>query len=152
MFRLASRYVKTTVDAEDVLITAFTRVFTNIDDFTYRGEGSLEGWIRKVVVNESLMWLRRRHNFNMTEAIDEEHGHVDLEAFSQLPADDILRFVAQLPDGYRTVFNLSVIEGYDHAEIAAMLGITESTSRTQLFKAKSQLKKMLSREGIHYGT
>lgn len=152
MFRLVSRYIRTTVDSEDVLIMAFTKVFANIRTFQDRGEGGLEGWIRKIVVNESLMWLRRRHNFNMTDNMGDEFESVDLHALGELPAEDIARFVASLPDGYRTIFNLSVIEGYSHAEIAAMLKISESTSRTQLFKAKAQLKKMLTQEGFHYGT
>ncbi len=131
---------------------AFTKVFANLSGFTERGEGSFEGWLRKVVVNEALMWLRRRHNFNMTENIGENTDQVGLDAFSKLPADDISRFISELPNGYRTVFNLAVIEGYSHREIAGMLEISESTSRTQLFKAKTLLKKILSQEGFHYGT
>jgi len=152
MFRLASRYVRNTVDAEDILVMAFTKVYSGIQGFVYRDKGSLEAWIRKVVVNESLMWLRRRHNFNLTETIEDHHFPVALEDFSQLPVDDILQFIAKLPIGYRTVFNLTVIEGFTHSEIAAMLEITESTSRTQLFKAKTLLKQMLALEGFHYGT
>ena len=131
---------------------AFTKVFANLSGFTERGEGSFEGWLRKVVVNESLMWLRRRHNFNMTETLGEDTDHVDLDAFSGLPAEEISRFILELPNGYRTVFNLFVIEGYTHAEIADLLEISESTSRTQLFKAKMLLKKTLTQEGFHYGT
>ncbi len=152
MFRLVSRYIKSTVDSEDVLIMAFTKVFANISSFSDRGEGSFEGWIRKVVVNEALMWLRRRHNFNMTETLGEGSDPVDLGAFSGLPAEEISRFISELPNGYRTVFNLFVIEGYTHLEIAGMLEISESTSRTQLFKAKTLLKKTLTQEGFHYGT
>ncbi len=152
MFRLACRYIRSSTDSEDVLVMAFTKVFANIHGFDTRGDGSLEGWIRKVVVNESLMWLRRRHNFNMTENIEGNADYVDLGGFSQLPVEEICRFIAELPNGYRTVFNLFVIEGYNHAEIAAMLEISENTSRTQLFKAKALLKKILTREGFHYGT
>lgn len=151
MLRVACRYVRNHADAEDVLMMAFTRVLANLDRFGSQGPGSLQAWVRRIVINEALMWLRRRHNFSMTEVLEEGHS-VDLTSLSRLPAEDIIRFVDQLPDGYRTVFNLSVIEGYSHPEIAALLSITESTSRTQLFKAKSLLKKMLTQEGYHYGT
>ena len=152
MFRLAFRYIKSQVDAEDVVITSFTKVFKGIQTFKFQEEGSLEGWIRKIVVNESLMWLRRRHNFNLTESLDEGMPEPDLAQFSQLEANDIYKMIAELPTGYRTVFNLNVVEGYSHQEIAAMLSVAESTSRTQLFKAKALLKKMLTKEGFHYGT
>lgn len=152
MFRVGFRYIKSQVDTEDVLITAFTKVYSGINEFTYQGEGSLPAWIKKIVINEALMWLRRRHNFNLAESIDEATVAPELGQFSRLDAEDIYQFITQLPAGYRTVFNLYVIEGYTHQEIAASLAIAESTSRTQLFKAKAQLKKMLTKEGFHYGT
>lgn len=151
MLRVASRYVRNHADAEDVFMMAFTRVLANLDRFAPQGPGSLQAWVRRILINEALMWLRRRHNFSMTEVLEEGHS-VDLSDLSRLPAEDIIRFVDQLPDGYRTVFNLCVVEGYTHIEIAGLLNISESTSRTQLFKAKSLLKKMLTREGYHYGT
>jgi RNA polymerase sigma-70 factor (ECF subfamily) len=151
MLRVASRYVRDPADTEDVLMMAFMRVLANLNGFTPQGPGSLEAWIRKVVVNEALMWLRRRHNFHMTESLEEGHA-IELTELSRLPAEDILRFVDRLPNGYRTVFNLNVVEGYAHHEIAELLNISESTSRTQLFKAKGLLKKMLTQEGYHYGT
>jgi len=152
LYRLAYRYIKSEPDAEDVLMLAFAKVFSNIRSFSYRGEGSLEGWMRRIVVNEALMWLRRKHNFNMTESLDTSQHEPDLLAYQELDAEDVYQFVAQLPTGYRTVFNLSVIEGFNHAEIAEMLQISENTSRSQLFKAKSLLKKMLTQEGYNYGT
>lgn len=104
------------------------------------------------MINESLMWLRRRHNFHLTETLDETTPEPSMDQFSQLEAEDIYRFITELPTGYRTVFNLSVVEGYSHQEIAESLKITESTSRSQLFKAKALLKKLLTQEGFHYGT
>lgn len=151
MLRLVSRYIRDSADGEDVVMVAFTKVFHNLRGFTNSGEGALGGWIRQIVINEALMWLRRRHNFIMAE-ISEVEKEVSLTELHQLPAEDIVRLVNELPDGYRTVFNLSVVEGYDHAEIARLLGITEGTSRSQLFKAKAQLKKMLTQEGYQYGT
>ena len=133
-------------------MTAFLKAFRNIKTFTFRETGSLEGWLRKIVVNESLMWLRKKHNFNLTESIDDHAPEADIQPFSTLEAEDIYQFITQLPTGYRTVFNLSVVEGYDHSEIATLLSISEATSRSQLFKAKALLKKMLTQEGYHYGT
>lgn len=130
---------------------AFARVLANLDRFTPQGPDSLQAWVRRLLINEALMWLRKRHNFNMTEALEEGHG-VELTDLGQLPAEDIIRFIDCLPDGYRTVFNLNVVEGYSHTEIAELLNIAESTSRTQLFKAKGLLKKMLTQEGYYYGT
>jgi RNA polymerase sigma factor (sigma-70 family) len=152
MYRVCLRYIKSQVDAEDVLISAFTKVFKNIKTFSNKGQGSLEGWVRKIVINESLMWLRRRHNFNLTECLDDALPDPDLTQFSALDAEDINKMISELPMGYRTVFNLNVIEGFSHQEVAGMLSITESTSRTQLFKAKAILRKMLTREGYQYGT
>jgi RNA polymerase sigma factor (sigma-70 family) len=152
MFRVGFRYVKSEMETEDVIIVAFGNAFKSIRSFKYRGPGSLEAWLRKIVINESLMWLRKRHNFNLTETIDERVPEASLKQFSESGADDIYKMITQLPTGYRTVFNLNVIEGYSHEEIGTLLGISEGTSRSQLFKAKALLKKMLTREGFHYGT
>ncbi len=151
LYRLTFRYIKSQVDAEDVLIIAFAKIFEGLKSFVYQGDGSLEGWMRKIVVNESLMWLRRRHNFNLTETLDAIE-EPDLKQFSKLDEEDIYKFITQLPTGYRTVFNLYVIEGYSHQEIATMLVINESSSRSQLFKAKTLLRKSLTQEGFQYGT
>jgi len=152
MFRIGFRYMKSDVDTEDVIIVAFGKVFKTIRSFHYRGPGSLEAWLRKIVINESLMELRKKHNFNLTESIDETVPAPDLKQFSESGANDIYKLITQLPTGYRTVFNLNAIEGYSHEEIATLLGISEGTSRSQLFKAKALLKKMLTQEGFHYGT
>jgi RNA polymerase sigma factor (sigma-70 family) len=152
MYRLGFRYIHGHSDTEDVIIISFNKVFSKLNTFSYQGEGSLEAWIRKIVVNESLMWLRSRHNFNLTENVDETVEEPDLTPIRDLGADDIYKMVAELPTGYRTVFNLNVVEGYNHSEISGMLGISEGTSRSQLFKAKVILKKILTQEGFFYGT
>lgn len=151
MFRVAIRYVKDVHEAEDVLIVALNKVFSSIKGFTSQGEGSLEGWIRRIVVNESLMSLRKKHNFNLTEITDQHMPEPELDAFSQLDAEMIQTAIDALPMGYRTVFNLNVVEGFPHEEISKMLNISVGTSRSQLFKAKSILKKSLSEEGLKYG-
>jgi RNA polymerase sigma-70 factor (ECF subfamily) len=152
LYRLALRYIKSGEDAEDVTMAAFIKIFKSINSFIFQGEGSLEAWMRQIFINESLMWLRRRHNFSMTESLEAGMLEPDLKQLTELEAEDIYKLIAKLPIGYRTVFNLNVIEGYNHQEIGLMLSITESTSRTQLFKAKTILKKMLTKEGYRYGT
>lgn len=104
------------------------------------------------MVNESLMWLRRRNSFPVAERNEDYHEEPDISQATHLEADEIYAMVTALPVGYRTIFNLSVIEGYSHDEIAGLLGISAGTSRSQLFKAKEHLKKILTREGYHYGT
>lgn len=152
MFRTALRYLKNEDDAQDILVMAFNKIFKSINNFNYLGEGSLESWIRRIVINEALMWLRKRHNFNLNESLDDSCAEPDLTDLSRLEAEDIIEIINRLPTGYRTVFNLHVIEGYSHDEISAMLNISEGTSRSQLFKAKAILKKVLTREGYSYGT
>ncbi|MDX1666204.1 MAG: RNA polymerase sigma factor, partial [Saprospiraceae bacterium] len=114
MFGLARRYVSNREDAEDVLVEAFFKVLTNIDQ--YSGKGSFQGWIRRIVINEALMFLRRQHNFNMTVELE----HVDVESddrvVDELAAQDIIDLLEHLPTGYRTVFNLFVLEEYKHRE------------------------------------
>ncbi|MES2630112.1 MAG: sigma-70 family RNA polymerase sigma factor [Bacteroidota bacterium] len=150
-FRLAFRYVKDQEEAEDVLIVAFTKIFASLGKFTFQGAGSLEAWMKRVVVNEALMSLRKRHNFNLTESLDANTPEPVLEDFAALETEEIYAAIEALPTGYRTVFNLFVVEGFGHEEIAAMLNISVGTSRSQLFKARSILKKSLNEEGVRYG-
>jgi RNA polymerase sigma factor (sigma-70 family) len=151
-FRLALRYLKDSAEAEDTVMVAFVRIFDNLKKFAYRDKGSLEAWMRKILVNEALMSLRRRHNFHLTETLDSKNPEHDPEVFQQTDATYLYELILELPDGYRTVFNLHDIEGYDHREIADLLGISESTSRSQLYKAKQLLKRRINHEGFHYGT
>lgn len=141
MFGVCKRYVKTREDAEDVLVTAFFKVLTHIDKF--KGEGSFEGWIRRIVINESLMFLRRRHNFSMTQELTDIDVPARSRAFDRLAAQDILDLLDQLPTGYRTIFNLYVMEGYKHREIAEMLGISINTSKSQLILARKRMQELL---------
>jgi RNA polymerase sigma-70 factor (ECF subfamily) len=152
LYRICYRYIRNQEDAEDIMILAFTKTFEKIKEFEWRGEGSLEAWVRQIVVNESLMWLRRRHNFHLTETWDANEEEPDISIICELEAEDIYRMIGDLPEGYRTVFNLSVIEGYSHVEIADLLKISVGTSRSQLYKAKAYLKRRLTKEGFNYGT
>jgi RNA polymerase sigma factor (sigma-70 family) len=152
LYRLAYRYCKHEADAEDIVIMAFQKIFRNLKTFIYQGDGSLEAWMRRVVVNEALMWLRKNHTFHLTETLEQGLPVPDLDAFRDVESEYLYQLIIELPIGYRTVFNLFVIEGYDHREIGELLNISENTSRSQLFKAKALLKKKLQQEGMHYGT
>ncbi|MCB0638390.1 MAG: RNA polymerase sigma factor [Lewinella sp.] len=143
MFGVCLRYVSRREDAEDVLVEAFFKVFDNLDQF--QGNGSFEGWIRRIVVNEALMFLRKKHALKNAYEIQE---HFDLpdqpHIVNDLATQDILGLLAQLPNGYRTVFNLYVLEGYKHREIAEMLDISINTSKSQLILAKKRLRELLT--------
>lgn len=140
------RYLKSKEDREDVLIEAFFKVFSNLDRF--RGEGSFEGWIRRIVVNEALMFLRKQHNFNMTLEITDFDQPVKMNVVENLAAQDILKLMNELPTGYRTVFNLYVVEGYKHREIAELLGVSINTSKSQLILAKKRMQDILKKNSI----
>lgn len=151
-YRLMLRYVHTQQDAEDLIMVAFAKVFAHIGGFVLKDDGGLDAWMRKIMVNEALMLLRKKHNLNLTESLDTLNPDHDPVAWQQVDGEDLYNMILDLPPGYRTVFNLFVIEGYDHGEIAGMLGISESTSRSQLFKAKQLLKRKIQQEGMQYGT
>ena len=142
MFALCCRYVKDKMEAEDVLVTAFTKILDRIGQ--YKGDGSFEGWIRRIMVNESLSYLRKNKNMYLEtdiEAADQEPDYERLD--SQLEAQDLLKLIAELPAGYKIVFNLFAIDGYSHKEIGEQLGINENTSKSQLSRARSLLQKQL---------
>jgi RNA polymerase sigma factor (sigma-70 family) len=141
MLAVCKRYVKGQEDAEDVLIEAFYKVLTHLDQF--KSEGSLEGWIRRIVVNEALMALRKRINFNQRVELTEIDAPVATSILQELAAKDILNLLDFLPLGYRTVFSLYALEGYKHREIAQHLGISINTSKSQLILAKKKLKNLL---------
>ncbi len=128
-----------------MLVEAFFKVLTNLGQ--YRGAGSFEGWIRRIVVNEALMFLRRRHNFQLSVEANKLDIEAPARAVGRLAADDILELLGQLPTGYRTVFNLYVLEGYKHREVADMLGISINTSKSQLILAKKRLQELLIQAG-----
>lgn len=141
MLGICRRYVKNSADAEDVMIEGMFKIMTKINQ--YSGNGSFEGWMRRVIVNESLMYLRKAHNFNMTVEITNIEIKSQLTVEDQLAAEDILKLMEKLPTGYRTVFNLYVIEGYKHREIAELLGISINTSKSQLILAKKRMQSLV---------
>lgn len=142
MFALCCRYVKDSMEAEDVLIGAFTKILDKIDQ--YKNEGSFEGWIRRIVVNESLTYLRRNRNMYLELELEAANYEPDYQTISDhLEAEDLLKMIGELPSGYRIVFNLYAIDGYSHKEIAEQLGISENTSKSQLSRARTYLQKLL---------
>lgn len=144
MLAVCTRYCANRDDAEEVMLDGFMRVFEKIGQF--REDGSFEGWVRRIMVTESLMFLRRNKQWRQEIPIDEVTVEPDYEwADTAVHENDLLKMVNQLPDGYRTVFNLYAIEGYAHAEIAEMLGISEGTSKSQLSRARTLLQANLKK-------
>ncbi len=141
LFGVVRRYVSGREDAEDILLEGFFKIFTNIHK--YRGNGSFEGWMRRIVINEALMFLRKNHALRRTVDIDDLEIPRDETIVAQLSAQEIYNLLDELPTGYRTVFNLYVMEGYKHREIAELLGISINTSKSQLIFAKKRLQERL---------
>lgn len=142
MFAVCLRYSTNRQDAEDVLQEGFVKVFKNLIRFQFKG--SFEGWIRRIMVNSAIEHYRKNAKWMYTEDAQEVKIETkDIGVLQTLKVNDLLALVQKLPTGYRTVFNLYVIEGYTHQEIADMLQVTESTSKTQLFKARAALQIMI---------
>lgn len=141
LFGLCKRYVKGREDAEDVLLEGFFKIFKHIQQ--YSGSGSFEGWMRRIVVNEALMFLRKGHNFKADIELNNIDIGSQISVEDELAAQDILDLLDLLPTGYRTVFNLYVLEGYKHREIAEILNISINTSKSQLILARKKLQGMI---------
>ena len=137
MLGVCRQYVKDNHHAEDLMLSGFLKVFTHLQKFKH--EGSFEGWIRRIMVNTCLSYLRKKNPIKPT---DEEYVYHDYATLSleNTSVNDIQKLIDGLPDGYKMVFNLFAIEGYKHSEIAEELGITVSTSKSQLFKARKWLQ------------
>lgn len=142
MLGICYRYVQSLEEAEDILQDGFVKVFTHLKKF--KGEGSLEGWIRKVMVNTSLNYIKANHRFTESIKEDEVEDHPEWSADSDAETKEIMEEIRLLPTGFRTVFNLYAIEGYSHKEIGQMLNISEGTSRSQYSRARNVLMKKLT--------
>jgi RNA polymerase sigma factor (sigma-70 family) len=144
---LCCRYVKDRDLAEDVMIEGFMKIFEKLSQFEQKG--SLEGWMRKVMVNQALLTLRKNRHLAMEVNYDgQQEGMGSYAAPVDLEAEDLMKLVHELPVGYRTVFNLYAIEGYSHKEIQELLGITESTSKSQLSRARALLQQKLNKSPL----
>lgn len=149
MLSVCRRYTRHRMEAEDVLQDAFIKVFDNIAQFKFNG--SFEAWVRRIVVNTALKNYQRKSFREEQLGLDPEVIDLPTEPsiFAHLHEEELLNLIAQLPDGYRIVFNLYAIEGYSHREIAEILGIEVGTSRSQLLKARKWLQdKVLSMQKI----
>ncbi len=143
MTRLCHRYVKNESDTLEVVSEGFVKVFKNLGRFNYKGEGGLTAWVKKIMLNEALGYLRKRKVLHLSVSEQESQLPADAWEWDRIEAEYIYDAILTLPDGCRAVFNLYVVEGYKHKEIARELGITESTSRSQLTLAKQKLQTLL---------
>lgn len=144
---ICARYIADEEDQKDVFQDAFVHILTHINDFQYRGSGSLQAWATKVMVNTSLKFLRtqQRHEFVSLDSDLTDEQEEDDPPVSDIPPDVVQQMLSQLPAGYRTVFNLYVFEGKSHKEIAKLLDIKENSSASQLHRAKNLLAKMIQK-------
>ncbi|HEU5053080.1 MAG TPA: sigma-70 family RNA polymerase sigma factor [Hanamia sp.] len=142
MYGVCLRYAENAEDANDVMQEGFIKVYRSLPKF--RSEGSFEGWIRRIFVNTSIEHYRKKtKKYNITEVQENTIEDNELSALDSLATKDILNIINELSPGYKQVFNLHVVEGYSHKEIAEILGITEGTSKSQLARAKGVLKKII---------
>jgi len=143
MYGVCLRYAGNAEDAQDILQEGFIKVFRNLDRF--RAEGSFEGWIRRIFVNTAIEHYRRAVNmYPVSESQENNIEDKDWSAFDKLAVKDLMKLIQDLSPGYRAVFNLYVVEGYTHKDIAAMMGISEGTSKSQLARAKAILKNVIT--------
>ena len=151
MLGVCRRYISDVHFAEDVMVDGFVKVFKNLDSFRF--EGSFEGWIRRIMVRESISFLRKRQFVVYDDEIYERNESGGVSDSSELDAEYIQQLIDALPSGYKLVFVLHTIEGYKHHEIAEILNISEGTSRSQLFKSRKLLQGQLKKQNIiGYGT
>lgn len=137
---VCSRYIVNDEDVKDVLHDCFLKIFATFNTFKYRGDGSLKAWVTRIVINETLKFIKQTRRIDYTPIPEGlENTCYDEPDVEQIPASIIHSFIRELPDGYRLIFNLFVIEGKTHREISDLLGIKESTSASQLHRAKALL-------------
>jgi len=143
MYGVCLRFAKNKMEADDILQEGFIKVFINLKSF--RNEGSLEGWIRRTIVNTAINLYKK--NLKYLQDIELEKADVvqqtNLGAIDKLATDELLKIIGELPAGYRMVFNLNIIEGYTHKEIGELLGVSENTSKSQLSRARQTLQRKL---------
>ena len=141
MFRLCYRYLGNVHDAEDIVVEGFLKIFDKIETIEYRSESSFVNWMKTIMINESLMLLRKNKRIRFIEF--DLHIEQENEFDISIELEEIFKVMDFMPDGYRTVFNLFVVEGYSHHEIAEKLEVSVQTSKSQLCKAKKFLEKLM---------
>lgn len=139
MMAVCLRYARHRLEAEDILQDSFIKVFTHLADFEH--QGSIEGWIRRIIINTAIKNNQKKSYSHEEIGLDNvKEDSANPEVFSQLSEEELIKLIASLPHGYRMVFNLYAIEGFSHKEISELLNIEESTSRSQLMKARRMLQ------------
>ncbi|MEW2920008.1 RNA polymerase sigma factor [Muricauda sp. ANG21] len=146
MLSVCRQYIKDLHFAEDVMVNGFIKVFKNLDSFQHKG--SFEGWIRTIMVRESISYLRKRQFVVYDDEVFDAQRERSVDNEGLLDVEYVQQLIDDLPEGYKTVFLLYAIEGYNHQEIAQMLEISEGTSKSQLFKARKMLQENLSLNGM----
>ena len=141
MFAICLRYAKDYHSAEDILQEGFIKVFGKLND--YRGDGSFEGWMKRIFINTAIEQNRKSLTHRYVNLNEEFQISIRPSTLEKLLKDDLIQVIQTLPNGYRNVFNLYVIDGYNHREIAKLLKITEGTSKSQLARARNTLKKRI---------
>lgn len=140
MFGVCLRYARDVAEAEDNLQEGFIKVFANLKSF--RNEGSFEGWVRRIIINVSLEKIRKQHLMYPVEDVSKyDSVNFSDDVIAKISADDLIRLIQELPPRYRLVFNLYVVEGYSHQEIAEEMSITEGTSKSNLARAREIMKR-----------
>lgn len=148
MYSLCKRYAGPSAEADDLFQEGFLKVYKNLAHF--RGEGSFEGWLRRIFVNTCLDFLKKNNPLLITLDVEERpqiHPVTQHTSYDKLSNNELLKLIQAMPEGYRTIVNLHLVEGYSHKEVAELLGISEGTSKSQLFKAKNRLKELISNNG-----
>ncbi|MFD2587695.1 RNA polymerase sigma factor [Croceitalea marina] len=146
MLSVCRQYIKDVHFAEDVMVNGFVKVFKNLSAFEHRG--SFEGWIRKIMVRESISYLRKQQFVVFDDEIVDKNERFESSSASIIDVEGVQQLIDALPEGYKMVFVLYAVEGYKHHEIAKMLEISEGTSKSQLFKARKLLQENLRLKGI----
>ncbi len=146
MLGVCLRYSRNKMDAEDILQEGFIKVFRYLKNF--KGKGSLEGWIKRIIINTAINYYKANLKHTGQQDITDYSKDVNLknEIIDELTINELLEYIRKLPEGYRMVFNLSVIEGYSHKEVAEKLNISLNTSKTQLFRARRALRQMIIKQ------
>lgn len=152
MFGICYRYTGNRSDAEDIMQEGFVKIFRSLE--SYQGKGSFEGWMKKIMINSALGFLKNKKKYSFIENtenlpdISEDNFILKEENEYEITSDQLINYIAKLPDGYRTLINMYAIENYSHKEIAQELGISENVSRTQLHRAKKMLFEVIKKHEV----
>ena len=150
MMTLCRRYVKNSEDAEELMLNGFVKFFNALHNFKYEHDAAVYNWVKRIMINECLMFLRKQQAFKIVSESEAENVTIHDDLLDRLSTKEIFELIVQLPVGYRTVFNLFVIEGLSHVEIARELGIGVGTSKSQLNKARQLLQKNIDTKETYY--